>query len=110
MSIPLTGSGGYFTRFGHLLGLLTDIQPLLGGPATARVLSGASAAARYTTFETDFAASPAIHEVLDGFFAQLTGFQNQQRGFLSTLSQLSQKTLVAMAVADTPLLSQTASA
>lgn len=102
MTIPLTTSGGLYTRLGHWIGGLDDINALLGGAATARVLAGGNWASRVAQLQTDYAASPADQYILNGIYTALANLQ-QQSGFTNQLANYCRSTVVEMANNDTPL-------
>jgi hypothetical protein len=96
MTIPLIGAGGLYTRLGHLFGALADANALRGGPATARVLSGANLATRVNTVEADYAAGTAVQQLLDGIFSNLTSVQGGLSSLFSDYATRAQNTLKAM--------------
>lgn len=114
MTVPLTGTGGLFERLGHLFGGAADLLALQGGTATARVLSGASWAARNTTLQTDYAtaaaggtANPPLLNGDNGFGAsatpisQILGSWNKaQTSMLNGLQKIAQNTLISMCDTD----------
>lgn len=104
MTIPLTTSGGLFTRLGHWIGGLDDINALIGGAATARVLSGADWITRIAQLQTDYAASPQDSYILNNIYSALSTLQNQG-GFTNQLATYCRNTVVEMANNDTPLAS-----
>ena len=103
MTIALTGNGGLFTRLGLLYGGMADLLSIEGGTATTHVASGASMQARYTTLQVADAYAPVLNFLLDGFYAQLGGWQSQQQGFLQQFATLATNTVINQANADTPL-------
>ena len=105
MTVQLTGNGGIFTRLGHVFGGMADVLALEGGTATARVLSGASMQARYGTFEVDASYTPVLNFILDGYYAQLQGWQSQQNGICQQLQSLASNYVIQQVNLDTPLAS-----
>ncbi len=87
MSVALTGSGGLFTRLGHIFGGMLDVDALRGGSATVRTLSGASWDARYQTILADLAAGTPIPQVADNLDRLVNSWQSSQRSFLSNLAR-----------------------
>lgn len=107
MTIPLSTSGGLFTRLGHLEGWLRDVQSFRGGTATTNVLSGAQIPTRVVQVEGDYAASTADYPDVDGLQTTATGFQSSMEALPSSLSTLAQNTLLTMANLDYPLQAKT---
>jgi hypothetical protein len=107
MSVPLTGSGGLFTRLGPLLGQLNDINSLRGGTATTNVLSAGQFPTRYAAQVTAFAAGTSQSSTLDGAAQAYESAQSAMSGYPSYLQQLASNLLVVQCNADTPLSSQT---
>lgn len=96
MTIPLTGSGGLYTRLGHLFGGLADANALRGGVATARVLSGANLASRINTIQGDFAAGTGLQQAVDGIYSSLSGTQSGLSSLFTDFASRAQSTLKAM--------------
>ncbi len=106
MTIPFSGSNGaLFNRLGLLFGGLDDLNALRGGAATARTLSTANWVTRVANLFTYYASSPVNSSTLDGIQSTLTSWQQAQSGFTTSLQQLMQDTVIAMANADVPLAS-----
>lgn len=113
MTIALTGSGGLFTRIGHIGGGLLDVAALMGGTATARVLSGASMVTRVGQLYTDYTASVAFPTLLEGLptaVARPTGdgaWQSAQAAIFSYFATLAKNTIIEMADSDAVLQART---
>jgi len=103
MTVPLTGSGGLYSRLGVVWALMDDLNALRGGPATTRVLSGANAVTRAATILAAYAAGTGIQSVSDGFYSNLSTWQSTATAFLAALKSLSQATVVRMVDLDSPL-------
>ncbi len=113
MTIALTGSGGLFTRIGHIGGGLLDVAALMGGTATARVLSGASMVTRVGQLYTDYTASVAFPTLLEGLPTAVAkptgdgGWQTAQANIFSYFTSLATKTIIEMADSDAVLQART---
>jgi hypothetical protein len=103
MTVPLTGSGGAFSRLGTVWALMDDLNALRGGPATTRVLSGANATTRAATILAAYAAGTGIQSVSDGFYSNLSAWQGTATAFLTALKSLCQATVIRMVDLDSPL-------
>jgi hypothetical protein len=117
VTIPLTTSGGLFTRLGHIFGAMNDINALRGNTANysnasagglgpvARGVAGISPMYNRlnTTIQADFTASPNDYYVIDGFNSALNFWQQSQKSFMSQLAALAANTVIQMANNDTPL-------
>ncbi len=114
MAIPLTGAGSLGVKWGHHFGAMDDQLKFMGNTTNARILAGAPLVSRGTTFETDYAGGTADYVTIDGLQNAITQAQGAVQGWLAYLgagsSGLAGRTLIQMANADTPLLSQTLSA
>lgn len=106
MTIPLTSSGGLFTRAGHLGGII-GVGTSLTNP-DLNYYRGTIMPAKITQVIADYNASPDDQILIDNLFsAGLVPFQNAQNAFLTQMQGLIQNTLIYMANADTPLSAQT---
>ena len=104
MTIPLHTAGGLTTAVGHLGGTLNDANSLRGGSATTNVLAAASVATRYSTFETDFTASPNKQQLLDGAYSSIvTALQSGVGGALTSIQTVAQNLLRWLASNDQSL-------
>jgi len=104
MAVPVTSAGGLFTRLGHFLGGLYDINALRGGTATTRVLAAANwPINRVAQIQTDYAATPPDQIIINGLYTNIAAFQSAQGSFLRQIQQFCQNTLTYMVNADTPL-------
>jgi hypothetical protein len=103
MTIPLTTSGGLFTRLGHLVGSLNDVNAMRGGSATSNVLGNAILPTRVAQVVADYNQVPINSSLVDGIFTQLEAMQAVLGQWPSYLQGLAINTMVQMAVQDTPL-------
>lgn len=104
MSVSLVGNGGLFTRLGYIFGGVEDVLALQGGPANARVLTGASLQTRITNLDVQYADSPTESLLLggDNGFGQsatplnqiVNNWNNTAAQFFSQLQILAQNTLI----------------
>jgi len=92
MTVLLNGNGGIFPRVAHIAGGAADIEALLGGTATARVLSGASWQTRGQTLQTDANYNPVLtstYNSASGTWPQINAWSVSQTGFLTQLAALA---------------------
>jgi hypothetical protein len=105
--VTLTGNGGIYTRIGRLAGGAADAIALLGGPATARVLSGSSWQTRGVNIQADAAYSPNLTAVVNGNtggWSAINAWSSQQVQFFNSLSTLAQNILITQVQLDASLL------
>ena len=104
MTISFSGSAGsILNRIGRLAGRCADVLALKGGPATTRVLSGASFVTAGTNILADAAASPSVSPVTDGVLAQISAWQSSQNSIYSQLATYAQNELVSQVDQDAHL-------
>jgi hypothetical protein len=100
MSVPLTGAGSWSVRLGHEFGGAADAIAFAGGPATSRVLSGASLATReITTVPGDYAAGTALPQIITvnpNITAQLGVYQTALAGIVKDAATEAANTTRAM--------------
>jgi hypothetical protein len=104
MTITLTTSGGLFTRLGHLIGSLNDVNAMRGGSVTSNVLGNAVLPVRVAQVVADYNQTPINSALVDGIFTQLEAMQAVLGQWPGYLQSLAINTMVQMAVQDTPLL------
>jgi hypothetical protein len=90
MPISLTGSGGYFTRLGHLIAGIKEVQALLGTTLPARA----------STVFLDFQNAPDQY-LNSGVYAALQGYQSDE-SWTSQLQAIAQAMTIQMAQDDAP--------
>ncbi len=100
MAVLLTGSGGLFTRLGHLGGLLNYLNATRGGATTSEVSNDVST--KVGTIEADYANGTARRDLVDGIYGQVTSWKGNQSGLLSQLQTIAKNTVIAMVNDDTP--------
>lgn len=88
MSIPLTGSGGLFTRIGHILGALNALNTARGTTLANHV---ATVYGDYTSADRSLAAN---------LYTTLASYQSGGSGLASALQSLAQQTVIQMAADD----------
>jgi hypothetical protein len=103
-NIPLTSSGGLFTRLGHIAGWTNDLESISGGTATTNVLVAGQVPTRTAQLEADYAASVADYTDIDGIVSLASQLQQTPQSFLSYLQQLASNTLITMANLSVPLI------
>lgn len=85
MTIPLTGTGGLFTRLGTLGSLLNSINSQRGSTIPANVSSINS---QYTSTNQD---------IIDSLYSSLLSYQNSCSSFNSAIKSMASNTVVEMA-------------
>lgn len=101
MTIPLTTGGGFFTRLGHLGGILGVNTNLTNKDVND--YRGTVVPNKIAQLETDFAASPANQALIDGIFTQLGSYQSAQGSFLGSMRSYAQQLAIKMADQDISL-------
>lgn len=103
MALTFSGAGGLFTKIGHILGILLDINKVRGFASPAPVTSPDTMSAIPTKIDTlvaDYAGGTAEKNIVDGLYAARNSWQGSQAAFLSTLQTLAINTLIDMVRAD----------
>jgi hypothetical protein len=112
MTIALTGSGGYFTRLGHMIGPASDLLAIMGGATTANIASGVEFPGRFSTLNADFVNGTPLPKTMakstDIPYVSLAAFQAAQAPFFTWLNTLSQDALGAMVNLDQGVAEDTA--
>lgn len=100
MTIPLTGTGGVFTRFGHEVFLLNSACSFLG---SADLSAGgiASVGASVTTILAQYQA--ADQDVVDGIFSDLATVRTSLSSWISAARSRFQSAVIEMVDDDGPL-------
>lgn len=105
MTIPLSGSGGLFTRTGHLGGIIGVNTSLANLDLNS--YRGTTMPAKITQILNDYAASPDDRLLVDNLLSgALWPWQGAQNAFLTAISTLLSNTIIQMAQQDTPLPAQ----
>lgn len=94
MTITFTGTGGLFKRLGSIGGRYLDVVALMGGSATARVLSTSNMVTKYDTMQSNYSETTAINSTFDGAFQRMQSWQNGQAQFLQDLARLAADTII----------------
>lgn len=107
MSVTLDGGFGLFDRVGALAGRINDIVALIGGSATARVLSTANMVTKFDDILDLYAGGTAINSTFDGAYNSLAAWQSAQVGLMQQLSTIGANTVIRMVDEDNPLKQKT---
>lgn len=109
MSIPLTGTGGLFTRLGLIFGLARNLWGFVGktspSPSSDWGASGPTIDAAQVACNLIAAQyQSTLQSSIDTLYQQLSSFQTSApQQFVTYLQSLAQNTLITMANDDTPL-------
>ncbi len=104
MAITFTGAGGLFTKIGHILGIIRDVNAFSGFAASPAFVTPPDTtptiATKVNTLIADFAGSVADKAVTDGLIAVRNNWQSSQSSFLSTLQTLAQNAVIEAVAVD----------
>lgn len=110
MTIALHTSSGVFTKLGHLIQMMNDLNANRGSALTidgrATDIS-ANIRTKLNTIQADFAASTAQYSIIDGAESAYTSWQSSNAGFISYIKTLAQNMLIDMADTDQKLPTRT---
>lgn len=102
MAIPLTGTGGLFTRLGRIIYGLNSLNAYLGSSTFAGL---ASVGVTQTNINNQFLSTD--QNVIDNLYLNVASFRSGQTSWESYLTGLAQATLIQMANDDAPLPTKT---
>lgn len=103
MTIPLTGTGGLFTRVGTMGGLLNDVNSFRG-TANLTAASIKSIGPAVDSIAAQFDSTD--QNLINGLYGNRDSYRTVHSSLTQYIQQLAQSTLVQMANDDTPLAVQ----
>lgn len=107
MAVDLTTANtGIFYRLGFYMGGAADVVAIMGGTATARVLSGASMQTRANTISTAASGAPVVRSQTEGIWSATSSWQSAQSAIFSQYRSIMEKVIIQQVDADANLASK----